>query len=93
MANDGRGNTYSYLGDPGQHPSSSPWLEKQQSANRKSKLLVRPSIASISLAVEWGSGEAPWPFAKGFVVFEIHVLGRWIDSFYSHSSSALSLVS
>ena len=55
MVNDGRGNSYSYLGEPGQRSSSSPWLEKQQSANRKSKLLVRPFVASISFAVEWMS--------------------------------------
>ena len=54
MANEGRGNSYSYLGEPGQ-PSSSAWLEKQQSANRKSKLMVRPLYFVRRGVGEWMS--------------------------------------
>ena len=66
------GNSYSYLGANGQHASSSPWLEKQQSANRKSKLMVRPPTTTL-----WsGAGELSWPLAKAFVMLKTLV---WED--------------
>lgn len=81
--NGGNDNTYSYLGGNGQRSSSSAWLEKQQSANRKSKFMVCPSVAPILFTIEWMSGrvtgEVSWPLAKGFVMLDILVLSKLID--------------
>jgi exo-beta-1,3-glucanase (GH17 family) len=50
------GNSYSYLGGTGQHATSSPWLEKQQSANRKSKFLLGGAIIGLLAIIAIGVG-------------------------------------
>lgn len=50
------GNSYSYLGANGQHASSSPWLEKQQSANRKSKLMLTGALVALIAVIAIGVG-------------------------------------
>jgi len=93
MLNDGRDSSYTHLGGT-RH--SSAWLEKQQSGSRRSKIFVCPSPASVAFVVQRSgsvTGGEPWPFAKGFVVFQVCVLGGLIDSSYSRSSSVHSLVS
>ncbi|KAF9648006.1 glycoside hydrolase [Thelephora ganbajun] len=53
MVNDGRDNSYTHLGENG-HPS--PWLEKQQSGNRKSKILLVGALVGIVAIIAIGVG-------------------------------------